>query len=66
MKRSCSHGSEEDPWKKFWIEQNRALAGKSTHGTFVLAPESSHYLHEDAPELVMDAIRQMVEEARAG
>jgi pimeloyl-ACP methyl ester carboxylesterase len=30
----------------------------------VLAQESSHYLHEDAPDVVLDAIRQMVERAR--
>jgi pimeloyl-ACP methyl ester carboxylesterase len=52
--------AEAESFQLFWIEQNRLLAGKSTHGTFVLAQESSHYIHEDAPGLVLDAIRQMV------
>jgi len=53
-------GEEAAAFQQFWIEQNRALADKSTNGTFVLAPESSHYLHEDAPALVIDVIRQVV------
>jgi pimeloyl-ACP methyl ester carboxylesterase len=59
-------GEQAAAFQEFWIEQNRALATKSTNGTFVLAAASSHYLHEDAPERVMDAICQMVEDARAG
>ena len=54
-------GSEAEIFQQFWIEQNRELADKSTNGTFVLAQESSHYLHEGAPNLVLDAIRKMVE-----
>ncbi len=43
-----------------WIKQNLLLAARSTNGTFVLAQESSHYLHEDALEVVMEAIREMI------
>ena len=57
-------GEQAEAFQQFWIEQNRELATKSTNSTFVLAPESSHYLHEDAPELVVDAIRQVLEHAR--
>jgi len=53
-------GEQAAAFQQFWIEQNRALAGKSTNGTFVLASLSGHYLHEDAPDLVMDVIRQVV------
>ena len=53
-------GPEAEAFQQFWIEQNRELATKSTDGRFVLAEESSHYLHEDAPDVVLDAIRQMV------
>ena len=35
----------------------------STDGTFVLAQQSSHYLHEDAPDVVLDAIRHMVQQS---
>ena len=54
-------GSDAEIFQQFWIEQNQELAEKSSRGTFVLAPESSHYLHEDVPDVVLEAIRQMVE-----
>lgn len=57
-------GEQAEAFQRFWIEQNRQLALRSTNGRFVLAQESSHYLHEDVPELVLDAIRQMVEGVR--
>lgn len=54
-------GPDADAYQQFWIEQNRELADKSTNGEFVLAQESSHYIHEDAPDLVLAAICEMVE-----
>ena len=54
-------GSDGAAFQKFWIEQNQELADKSTNGRFVLAEKSSHYIHEDAPDLVLDAIREMME-----
>jgi len=63
-KPTPAFGAAAEEFQQFWIEQSRALAAKSTNGTFVLAPESSHYLHEDAPDVVLDAIRQMVERVR--
>jgi pimeloyl-ACP methyl ester carboxylesterase len=63
-KPNPAFGAAAEEFQQFWIEQSRALAAKSTNGTFVLAQESSHYLHEDAPDVVLDAIRQMVERVR--
>jgi pimeloyl-ACP methyl ester carboxylesterase len=57
-------GADAEAFQQFWIEQNRKLAAKSTNGTFVLAQESSHYLHEDAPDVVLDAIRGMIYRGR--
>jgi pimeloyl-ACP methyl ester carboxylesterase len=54
-------GPDAEAFQQFWIEQNRALAEKSRQGKFELAQKSSHYIHEDAPELVLDAIRQVGE-----
>jgi pimeloyl-ACP methyl ester carboxylesterase len=56
-------GAEE--YQKYWIEQSRALTGKSTRGRFVLAEESSHYLYLDVPELVAENILSVINEARA-
>jgi pimeloyl-ACP methyl ester carboxylesterase len=53
-------GEQAEAFQQFWIAQSRTLVTKSTHGSFVLASGSSHYLHEDAPDLVLDTIRHMV------
>ena len=63
-KPNPAFGEQAEAFQDFWIEQNRMLADKSARGTFVLASESSHYLHEDAPKVVLDAVRQVVEGAR--
>jgi pimeloyl-ACP methyl ester carboxylesterase len=55
-------GPEAETFQQFWIEQNRELAKKSKHGRFVLANESSHYIHEESPNVVLDAIHEMMEE----
>jgi pimeloyl-ACP methyl ester carboxylesterase len=63
-KPNPAFGAEAEAFQEFWIEESRALAAKSTRGTFVLAEKSGHYLHEDAPDAVLDAIREMVERTR--
>jgi len=62
-KPNPAFGADAEAFQQFWVEQNRELATRSTNGTFVLAQQSSHYLHEDAPDVVLDAIRQMVEQS---
>lgn len=64
-KPNPAFGAEAEAFQQFWIEQNRELAKKSTNGSFVLAQESSHYLHEDAPDVVLDAIRKLVDQQRS-
>lgn len=56
-------GKSAAKFQAFWIEQSRALAGKSAKAKFVLAPEASHYLYVDAPELVEKAVVEMLQEA---
>lgn len=57
-------GEQAEAFQQFWIEQSRGLAHKSTDGAFVLAAESSHQVHEDAPEQVVEAVLQVLERAR--
>lgn len=59
-KPNPAFGADAEAFQQFWIEQNRLLATRSSNGRFILAQESSHYLHEDAPDLLLEAIRQMV------
>jgi hypothetical protein len=37
------------------------LAGKSESGKFILAEASSHHIHLDAPQVVIDAILEMIQ-----
>ncbi len=57
-------GDQAQAFQQFWIEQSRALASKSTRGTFVLVQESGHYIYLDAPDSVLEAIRQVTKQAR--
>jgi pimeloyl-ACP methyl ester carboxylesterase len=58
-KPNPAFGDSAEAFQQFWIEQNQALATKSANGTFILAEESGHNLHLDAPDVVLDAIRQV-------
>lgn len=57
-------GEIAEEYQQYWIEQSRAVAGKSRKGKFILAPESSHHLHRDASAVVHEAIVSMVLELR--
>jgi pimeloyl-ACP methyl ester carboxylesterase len=42
----------------------KELSQLSSNGTFVLAEKSGHRIHEDEPQLVIDAILKVVGDAR--
>ena len=44
-----------------WDELQAELAALSSNGERVIAEQSGHYVHADQPELVIDAIRDVVE-----
>src|SRR5688572_12596787 len=46
------------------IAAHRALAERSTHGRHVIAARSTHWVQFDEPELVVAAVRDLVEESR--
>jgi pimeloyl-ACP methyl ester carboxylesterase len=47
-----------------WAQLQRRLALSFPHGQQVIAPRSGHYIQFDQPELVVAAIRELVESAR--
>jgi pimeloyl-ACP methyl ester carboxylesterase len=59
-KPNPAFGDEAQAYQAFWIEQSRALAERSTNGTFILVQESGHHLQVDAPDVVVAAIRETV------
>lgn len=56
-----------DDWKKGTAikhDLNRKLAARSTRGEFQLVPGSRHYIQDDAPQVLADAVRSVVDAAR--
>ena len=49
-----------------WLEADAVLARASTLGRHIVSPHSGHWVHLDDPELVVNAIRDVVEQARRG
>ena len=46
------------------LEMQKELASRSTKGRQVVAAKSGHFIHQDEPGLVVDAVRQVVEESK--
>jgi pimeloyl-ACP methyl ester carboxylesterase len=52
--------------ERLWQQLQRELAQLVPGGRLVIATESGHDIHHDQPELVLDAIRDVVRAVRAG
>ena len=52
-------------WEAKWIEAQKQLARLSTHSQQRVFPEADHDLTHDRPRDVLEAIREVVEQARA-
>jgi pimeloyl-ACP methyl ester carboxylesterase len=48
----------------FWLEAQRQQAALSTNGSLVVVPGSGHSIHWDQPAVVIEAVRQVVTQAR--
>jgi pimeloyl-ACP methyl ester carboxylesterase len=59
-KPNPNFGESAQDFQQFWLQRSEALAGKSNRGSFIRAEGSSHYIHLDAPQLVLETIHQMV------
>ena len=53
------------PVNEAWEKMQEELAHLSTRGSRVVAKNSSHYIQIDRPDVVIDAVRGVVEQARA-
>ena len=47
-------------WDRIWRGFQEDLAKRSTHGEFRLAEKSGHFIQRDQPELVIEAIREII------
>jgi pimeloyl-ACP methyl ester carboxylesterase len=57
-------GLSPDALERAWRAAQEELAGLTPTARFVVATESGHYIQLQQPELVTDAVRQVVDELR--
>ena len=57
---------ESDQFNEAWTKSQADLTQVSQNSEQIIAEESGHNIQEDDPDLVIDAIRQVVEAARTG
>lgn len=63
----ASHGVDTEEWKGLLAEkriEKQDLAALSGRGKLILDPLSGHHIHLDNPEIVVGAIREIIEEVR--
>ena len=53
-----------EPTNNAWQQMQKELAQLSTHSTHVIAKNSGHYIQLDRPDLVIEAVRNVVDHAR--
>jgi pimeloyl-ACP methyl ester carboxylesterase len=49
----------------YWAEAQRRQAGLSTNGRLIVPAGSGHSIHWEQPTLVIDAVRQVIEDVRS-
>jgi pimeloyl-ACP methyl ester carboxylesterase len=54
-----------DQLNQIWLELQEALARLSSNSTHIVSQESAHMIQQEQPDLVIDAILQVLEAARA-
>jgi pimeloyl-ACP methyl ester carboxylesterase len=62
---SATHPSDSEKFRDAWAELQGRLAASYPRATRVVATGSGHYIPFDKPEMVVEAIREVVEKARA-
>lgn len=63
-KPNPAFGELAESFQDFWIRSNKDLVSLSTRGKFVLVEEAGHHVHVDDPEIVVQAILQLISSDR--
>lgn len=58
-------GDAATDYQRYWIGESQALAERSRRGRFILAEDSTHRLHADVEDLVVETVLAIVEEVGA-
>jgi pimeloyl-ACP methyl ester carboxylesterase len=65
-----SEGKPDDPFMqqhlKTWFDLQEELAHLSTNGRHIVAAQSAHVIHRTEPDLIFNAVREVVGSARNG
>ena len=59
-KSNPAMGDDAESFQKFWNDQCKRLAEKSSMGKYILAPESGHLIHIDEPKAILNAINNLL------
>jgi len=59
-----SRTTQSNPMAAIWLDLQRELATRSPRASHVVAEHSGHYIQNDEPALVIDAVRRVVTSAR--
>jgi pimeloyl-ACP methyl ester carboxylesterase len=63
LTRTPPTDARADPRDQIWQELQRELATRSPQGEQIVAKKSGHYIQNDEPPLVIDAVRRVVAKA---
>jgi pimeloyl-ACP methyl ester carboxylesterase len=53
-----------DTFNQIWLDLHKELALLSSNSTHIIIEDSDHFIHQDRPDLVIDAILTMIGEVR--
>jgi pimeloyl-ACP methyl ester carboxylesterase len=53
-----------DKFNQIWVELQEELAQLSSNSSHIITEESGHFIQHDQPDLVVDAIEQVVQQVR--
>ena len=53
-----------DKFQKVWLETQKSLATNSNRSTHTVCAECGHFIQKDAPGLVIDAVKSIIEQVR--
>jgi pimeloyl-ACP methyl ester carboxylesterase len=59
LTRTAPDESDKDPRSRIWQELQSELATRSPQAEHLVAPKSGHYIQNDDPPLVIDAVRRV-------
>ena len=57
--------AQSDSMHQTWVALHKDIVSRTTRGQWILAEKSAHYIQRDEPQLVVDAVKAMVDSVRA-